>query len=127
MKTKDIIYTQHDEHRDWISKLKFYEDEILILKNRLSEIVSKNSQKDVLAQAEHFQNQFVVQKENIDEISHSITVDEDMIQKAVDKKPKDIGQLNTEPHSKEKVEMESFEKNFNELRAEFNKFASKWI
>lgn len=125
MKTKDIIYTQHDEHRDWMSKLKFYEDEILILKNRLSEIVTKNTQKDILAQAEHFQNQLIVQKENIDEISHSITVDEDLIQKAVDKKPKFVDQLNTEPHAKEKLAMESFDKNFTELRAEFNKFASK--
>lgn len=125
MKTKDIIYTQHDEHRAWMSKLKFYEDEILILKNRLSEIVSKNTNKDILAQAEHFQNQLIVQKENIDEISHSITVDEDTIRKAVDKKPKFIDQLDTEPHTKEKQAMDSFEKNFTELRAEFNKFASK--
>lgn len=125
MKTKDIIYTQHDEHRDWMSKLKFYEDEISIFKNRLSEIVSKNTQKDILAQAEHFQNQLIVQKENIDEISHSITVDEDTIQKAVDKKSKFIDHLDSEPHTNEKVAMESFEKNFTELRAEFNKFASK--
>ncbi len=125
MKTKDIIYTQHDEHREWMSKLKFYEDEITILKNRLSEIVSKNTQKDVLAQAEHFQNQFIVQKENIDEISHSITIDEEVIQKAVDKKPKYVDQLSMEPHANEKVAMDSFEKNFTELRAEFNKFASK--
>ena len=62
MKTDEKIYTQHAEHTDWISKLKFYDDEICILKNRLSEIISKNTQKDILAEAEHFQNQFIIQK-----------------------------------------------------------------
>jgi predicted RNA-binding protein len=127
MKTEDKIYTEHAEHSDWMSKLKFYDDEICILKDRLSEIVSKNNHKDVLAEAEHFQNQFVVQKDNIDEISHTITVDEDMIQKAVDKKPKFIDHLDTKSHTKEKAAVEAFEKNFRELREEFNQFAIKWM
>ena len=62
IKTIDIIYTHYDQQRDWMSKLKFDQDKILIFKNRLSKIVSKNTQKDILAQAKHFQNQLIVQK-----------------------------------------------------------------
>ena len=35
MKTQESIYTQHEENSEWISKLKFYTDEISIIKNRL--------------------------------------------------------------------------------------------
>ncbi len=72
MNTGEKIYTQHADHTEWLSKLKFYTDEISILKGRLEEIASKNNQQNVLAQVEHFQNQLIVQKNNIDEISHTI-------------------------------------------------------
>ena len=125
MKTEEKIYTQHAEHSDWMSKLKFYDDEISILKNRLSEIISKNTHKDVLAQAEHFQNQLIVQKDNIDEISHTITLDEDAIQKEVENNPTSVDHRKRDSHTNEKIAVEAFEKNFNELRENFNKFAAK--
>ena len=68
MKTGEKIYTQHADHTEWLSKMKFYTDEISILKNRLGEIASKNSDKEVLAQVEHFQNQLIIQRNNIDEV-----------------------------------------------------------
>ena len=127
MKTGEKIYTQHADHTEWLSKMKFYTDEISILKNRLEEIASKNNQTEVLAQVEHFQNQFIIQKNNIDEISHTIKVDEDTIQKEVKKNPIAIDHREMPSHSGEKNAVEAFEKNFNELRAEFKTFAAKWM
>ena len=127
MKTEEKIYAQHAEHTEWISKLKFYNDEISIIKNRLGEIASKNNQQDVLAQVEHFQNQLIVQKNNIDEISHSIKMDEEALQKEVNKNPTATDHRKMEYHTKEKNDVESFEKIFNELRAEFKSFAAKWM
>ena len=127
MKTEEKIYTKHADHTDWMSKLEFYEDEISIMKNRLSVIASKNSHQDVLAQVEHFQNQLIVQKDNIDEISHTITIDEDAIQKEVEKKSKSGDHIKKGTHAGEKIAVELFEKNFNKLRAEFNEFAVKWM
>jgi hypothetical protein len=34
MNTGEKIYTQHADHTEWLSKLKFYTDEISILKGR---------------------------------------------------------------------------------------------
>jgi len=62
MKTGEKLYTQHADHTEWLSKLKFYADEITLMKGRLGELASKNNQSDVLAQVEHFQNQLIVQK-----------------------------------------------------------------
>jgi hypothetical protein len=106
---------------EWMSKLKFYTDEISILKGRLEEIASKNNQQDVLAQVEHFQNQLIVQKNNIDEISHTIKLDESAIEKEVNKNPVAVDHREMPSHAGEK---EAFEKNFNELRAEFKTFAA---
>ena len=127
MKKQEKIYTQHAEHNEWLSKLKFYEDEISILKNRLGEIVSKNNQKEVLALVEHFQNQLIVQQNNIDEISHTIKVDEDALENEVIKNPVAVDHRHVEYHSGEKEAVESFEKNFNDLRSEFKTFAAKWM
>jgi hypothetical protein len=97
------------------------------MKGRLEEIVSKNNQHDVLAQVEHFQNQFIVQKNNIDEISHTIKLDESAIEKEVNKNPVAVDHREMPSHSKQKEAVDAFEKNFNELRTEFKIFAAKWM
>lgn len=127
MNTGEKIYTQHADHTEWLSKLKFYTDEISILKGRLEEIASKNNQQNVLAQVEHFQNQLIVQKNNIDEISHTIKLDESAIEKEVNKNPVAVDHREMPSHSKQKEAVDAFEKNFNELRTEFKIFAAKWI
>jgi hypothetical protein len=127
MKTGEKIYTQHADHTEWLSKLKFYTDEISIMKGRLGEIASKNNQQDVLVQVEHFQNQLIVQKNNIDELAHTIKVDENSLEKEVNKNPVAVDHREMPSHSKEKEAVDAFEKNFNELRAEFKTFAAKWM
>ncbi len=127
MKTGEKLYTQHAEHTEWMNKLKFYADEIILMKGRLEEITSKNNQADVLANVEHFQNQFIIQKNNIDELSHTIKVDEGALEKEVNKNPVAVDHREMPSHAGEKEAIDAFEKNFNELRAEFKTFAAKWM
>lgn len=127
MNTGEKIYTQHADHTEWLSKLKFYTDEISIIKGRLEEIATKNSHQDVLAQIEHFQNQLIVQKNNIDELAHTIKVDENSLEKEVNKNLVAVDHREMPSHSGEKDAIDAFEKNFNELRAEFKTFAAKWM
>ena len=61
----------HD-HLEWLKSIEFYEDEFDILEKRLAEIVSKNNGAEAMAGVEHFQNQFVIQRNNLDELKHSI-------------------------------------------------------
>lgn len=127
MKTEEKIYDQHAEHTDWLSKMKFYTDEILVIKNRLGEIASKNTDKEILAHVEHFQNQMIIQKNNIDEISHAIKLDEEALQKEIKDNPTAVDHRKVAYHAKEKDAVDSFEKNFNEIRTEFKVFAAKWM
>ncbi|MDR0802721.1 hypothetical protein [Fluviicola sp.] len=127
MSTKDFIFKQHEEHVEWTKKLDFYKDEIKILQERLEEIVQKNNQKDVLILVEHFQNQLIIYRNNIDEIQHKITVSEDKLQSEIDKNPVASDHRKTEYHQAEKDEVQIFEKLFKEFHDEFNQFVSKWI
>ena len=72
MRVTAPIYQQHEENTSWTNSLKFYKDEIILLRERLAEIAFKNSNKVILAEVEHYQNQFIIQHNRIDEIMHSI-------------------------------------------------------
>lgn len=124
MTTKPIGHL-HDEHKEWLGKLDFYKDEVVIMRTRLEEIASKNTSKEILAQVEHFQNQLVVQKENIDEIRHSIKDHENYLENRVIENPTASDQRHVHDHPKMRENVNGFEKVFNELRHEFNQFLSK--
>ena len=127
MSTKESIYKQHEENTEWTNKLNFYGEEISILSGRLAEITSKNSNKEMLSEVEHFQNQFIIQRNNIDEIKHGIKMNEESIQREINNNPTAADHRKTEYHVKEKDLVATFETNFNELKNSFNRFASKWM
>jgi hypothetical protein len=127
MKTEEKIYTQHTENNDWINSLKFYGDEIRILIHRLQEVASLNNHMEVLAQVEHFQNQFLIQKSNIDELSHIIKINEEALLKEIKNNPVSADHRKMEYHLKERERFIAFENNFKSMRAEFNAFVAKWL
>jgi hypothetical protein len=127
MATNESIYKQHEENTEWLNKLSFYTDEITILTGRLEEIAAKNTDKEVLAFVEHFQNQFIIQKNNIDEINHVVKQNEQALEKEINSNPVAVDHRKVEYHAKEADLVNSFEKVFNELREEFNEFSAKWM
>ena len=126
MKTEKI-YTQHEENKEWMNSLLFYRDEIKIMKGRIAEIASKNSSKDILAQVEHFQNQLIIQNNQIDVLKHEINLDNDAINNEIKKNHTAVDHRNIEDHSVLRDGISSFEKTFGTLKAELNVFLSKWM
>lgn len=127
MSTNEKIYKQHEENTDWTNKLNFYKDEVKILEGRLEEIAAKNSGNDVLAEVERFQNQFIIQRNNIDEILHAVKMNEEALIEVIKSNPVAVDHRKVEYHAQEQDLVDSFEKNFNELREDFNAFAAKWM
>ena len=127
MDTKVNLYELHEEHKEWMTKLKFYKDDIAIFEKRLEELVGKNTKTEATSKIEHFQNQFIIQKDKIDRIMHIITIDEDELQKEVNKNPIAVDHRRLENHPKERDLVETFESNYKALRNEFNEFSSKWM
>ena len=124
---QEKIFTQHAENTVWLTTLIFYRDDLTILKKRLEELVSKNNNKEFLKLVEHFQNQFIIQRNNIDELIHAVKANENLLEKEVEENPIAVDHRYTAYHEKEKEMVESFEKNFNELRKDFVSFSAKWM
>lgn len=127
MSQNEFIYKQHEENVEWSNKLDFYKDEIKILQKRLEEIAGKNNHKDVLSLVEQFQNRLIIHRNTIDEIQHKVNISEDKLQDEITKNPVATDHRKVENHQAEKEEIQIFEKVFNELREEFNRFVSKWM
>ena len=93
----------------------------------MEEVVSKNTGHSVLAEAEKFQNQFIVQNDNIDHIRHFINVEENKIEKIVNANPVAVDHRKIEHSEVQKDLIDNFEKNFKQLRIDFNAYIAKWI
>lgn len=124
MNTKTID-ALHAEHTDWLKRLDFYSDEITIMKNRIAEVAAKNTSKEILAQVEHFQNALIVQKNNIDELRHSIKDHDKYLENRVEENPVSAGKRKANDHPVMRESVNSFESNFNALRQELNLFLAK--
>ncbi len=127
METKKTIYQLHEEHKIWLNKLAFYKDEISIMQNRVSEIAQKNTSKEVLAFVEHFQNQLIVQKEQIDILNHNIRSHEAFLENAANKNTVAVDHERFSDHKGQRENVEMFEQIFNDLRKELIGFLSKWM
>jgi hypothetical protein len=126
METKKI-YTLHEENKEWLSDLLFYQDDIKVMKNRLEEIATKNTSKDILAQVEHFQNQFIIQIDTIDHLKHDLNINNDAINREIQKNDVALEHRKMEDHAALREKVTYFTKNFSLLKAEFNAFLSKWM
>ena len=70
--TTEKVTNYHAMLVEGTKSLQFYMDEIKIFEKRLTEVVNSNINKEVLAEAEHFQNQFILQKEQFQLLQHNI-------------------------------------------------------
>ena len=128
METK-VIYNSdlHFEHKQWRSELAFWEDELKSFKNRLEELVNRWTDKEVLAQLEHYQNAFIRHGEVIDTLQHDINVHEtDMSNHDI----KDEDVLNTalvKKHVEFRNRMEIQRHIYADLKKEFFRFLSKYM
>jgi hypothetical protein len=122
---KTTTYTQHEEHKDWLNKLAFYRDETAVMQRRLDEINSKNTANEIRQEIEHFQNQIIVQKNNIDDLQHLVKHEEELIKANIQRNPKKAGRALQTEHLSTGEKVGRFEDNFNSLRKEYNIFLGK--
>jgi hypothetical protein len=115
------------EHFDWLKTIDFYKDDLSVLQKRLAEVSFKNTGKEVMADVEHFQNQIIVQRNNLEELSHGIY---EHIHHVVEDSRVHAGKVAqplVEEHSQKKDEFQSLMHVIKGLRHEFNHFIAKWL
>ncbi|SDH31312.1 hypothetical protein [Winogradskyella thalassocola] len=128
MKTQ-VIYNSdlHFEHNQWRSELAFWEDELKSFKNRLEELVLRWTDKDMLAQLEHYQNAFIRQGEVIDILQHDIHVHEANMS-ALDNEGEDaLDRVLVKNHVEFRNRMETQRHIYAELKKEFFRFLTKYM
>ena len=115
------------DHTIWQKGFGFYRDELDIMESRLTEIAKKNTTFEARQGVEHFQNQFIVQRNNIDELKHEVNI---YVAKLGTDAQHHGGRMESnmiEEHASLHEKYEDFERVMNILRHEFNEYLSKWM
>ncbi len=115
----------HNDHKLWLNSLSFYKEEITILEHRMEEIAQRNTGTDVMAELEHFQNQYIRQREVIDELRHELKQHENQLEKEVREHPIAVDHRLFADHTEHREEMATFEKLYRELKHEFTQWLTK--
>ena len=110
------------KNQTWERLLEFLKQENAYLKNRLSEVLDHNTNKDFLPQAEHYQNLFIVKDEFMDEMRHDVHEQETALKKVSDTVKDSIDIKLVKMQEKLRNEMEFLEKDFIKIKNEFNKY-----
>ncbi|WP_055436913.1 hypothetical protein [Lacinutrix algicola] len=126
---KEVLYNSnmHFEHHLWKSELEFWKDELKSFNNRLSELVTRWTNKDVLAQLEHYQNEFVLHGSVIEELEETIEQHEERIagQSITDQNAIDL-QL-AKKHIEFRNRIETQRQIYSELKKGFFRFLEKYM
>lgn len=116
-----------NQHQEIINTLDFYQKDIEFLVTLLTEVIEKNSSYEVKNEGEHFQNLFIIQQKNIDELKSKILINKH--EAALEAKVHagkiderlviDINQVNRDANQ--------IEKTIETIRKEFKRFVAKWL
>jgi hypothetical protein len=117
----------HYEHRLWRNELSFYKDELAILEERLKEIISKNTQYEVTANVDSYQNRFDLQRDHISDLKHRIKKHEQFLADFAESHPIAVDHVHFKDHTGLREDLNRFRELYYELKTEFNKFAVKWM
>ena len=114
-------------HQEILNVLDFYSSDITFLEKLLTEVLKKNNHYEVKNESEHFQNQFIIQQKNIDDLRSKILINKHEAAleakvhagKVDERLVTDINQL--------KREEKQIEKTIEEIRTTFKQFVAKWL
>jgi hypothetical protein len=118
----------NNEKNDWQRGLDFYKDEMKIHAHRLSDVSGMYAPKDDMKpHVEHFQNQLIVQRNNIDQLVHDLGTFEKKVSNETQEMAQHIFADTLKVHDILRDRYTVLEKTINTLRHEHNAFLAKYI
>jgi len=117
----------HHENQTWVRSIDFFKQENAYLKNRLSQVVDRSFDKNFLAQAEHFQNQFIIKDEFMDELKHDVNEQSRILRDRYLKNGLHLDEVAAHRQMNLRDQIEFLEKDFTKLRNEFNTYLAKML
>lgn len=123
------IDLNHVELLEWLKALDFYKNELRFWRKHLSHVVTSNTSKDILREAEHFQNQVIIQEDQIDLIRHDVKQLENRMDEEFDaiNKGAKITQQTLDAETSLRDRMKVFEHLYIDLKHEYYTFLRKYM
>ena len=122
------IRSLHMEYQLWMRELIFYKEEIKIFEHHLEMLLERNNNKEFLAETEHYQNQFILEKEVIDHLKHDLNVSERQLASFVhDLTGMGLASIKMDNHTVLRERMKTFRQIYGELKHDFRNFESQWM
>ena len=117
----------HAEHRLWKSQLLLAKDQLKSFQNRLDEVNTANTAKNILAEIEQFQNRFIGETEVIETLLHDIG--EEDVKLAENVRVNNVASEHRKSSENKALmeRMDIFNKLFFELGLKFTSFLSKTL
>ena len=124
-----VLYNSdlHFEHMQWRRELAFWEDELKSFTNRLEELVKRKTDKILLAQLEHYQNQFIIHGDVIEKLQEKILAHEINMGGHSIKGEDVLNQSLVRNHIEIRNKMEIQRNIYGNLKKEFFGFLSKYM
>jgi hypothetical protein len=116
-----FINGKQQENSERLTGLAFYKDDLRFLAFKHSERSTKNANKTDLLEIAHYKNQFIIQRNNIDELIYLVKTDEKRLVDWIEDSllPKKTHQ------NFEQEQLDSFKKTFVKLRSDYFCFLAK--
>ncbi|WP_111707666.1 hypothetical protein [Lutibacter citreus] len=126
----EILYNSnmHFEHQLWKRELAFWKDELNFLNIKLSELVTRWTNKEVLDKLEYYQNEFIVHGGIMEDINEAITVHETHVAEEQDNiglNEQDIKMI--KKHIELRNSLETQRQIYSDLKKEFFKFLEEFM
>jgi seryl-tRNA synthetase len=115
------------EKSSWLRGIDFYQDEIKIMRKRLSEVSQANTARELKKKVEQFQNQFEVHEEQLKKLKHSTNNHALHIANDFENHHGQLERETLAEHDSMREDYVNTEKLFNEMRHDFNRFLSKYL
>lgn len=117
----------HHQSTEWMREVTFYKEELNVLKTRLEDVVARNTDTEVLAQVDHFENKFKVLSNNLDILKHDINLAHEDVLKTIASKPNHTHEKSEDPNDGLAARVSDLTSDINNTRHELTKFLSKTL
>ena len=113
----------HQEHRQWLTDLNFYHDELKYYQNQLAQVAARDNEDHYHQKIVTFKRRFFDTLERIDELRYAIYKHERELAQREQLAERTQVHINEDHHSRHK-ELDNFKKEYEQLKSEFHEFAS---
>ncbi|HMU78381.1 MAG: hypothetical protein JST71_13145 [Bacteroidetes bacterium] len=123
------IEMNHVELLEWLKALDFYKNELRFWRKHLSHVVVSNTNKDILREAEHFQNQVIIQVDQIDLLHHDVKQFENKLDQEFESVSKGgkFSQQIVDVEASLRERMKTFEHIYVDLKHDYYSFLRKYM